>query len=910
MHNLNFNQFVQRKPKYVILLCLETFQEKPFAKFLEKLFYGRFWYAHVAPPSIQTSWSSLRCADETKVGGDDHGQENWSVREQIAEALHSLVDQLPVKGFQLDVFWYIPDVTAASVDQNVALLGALKRLHAWHGAQISIVEMNDHSSVLSDWLSLLEARNIVLNKQERPTLMLRRRVIWRGNLKLSEGKNNASLSLPGFQLSSIPQHGSAAPCERRRNKAVVKGMHILSDRIEVVNIVNLDEVPRSFLLSEHMILSLPADGILPRSFQFLSWLKSTRVGRKIAIVLELPYITCTKRLPTCASAGLGTSDWKQQLANNSLDFSVPEIKMRAKHGSQYLLLYLGPSGQCIVQSFVPLKKLNGAVPAKIAEMTSLGCFRTPGSHVGVVNQLPKRIPVVCEQVLWEFLEHLQFYNIGAVLILKARRRRRGYTRPITHLELIILQLLIHVKLFRYSPFLMNSIGFFGDIFPSLTTSNPPDVLDTELVLERLALVNGEQAREKRKREMQEVQLAGMMVPPPIHDTITLQLNASEFLKHFHPSGLPIGQDFSPIGIATRSQSHTSTPSKHRTRPNLQEEELKNLEFPESLKYNLPGFHYCIDQEAMDTDTRMARLILRVVTMETASTCSHNATTSVIKLQRGASVTKATSKRKVPTPRKPKVRCNSKSPRRLKRPRHSNSGATPRKRIKGSRDHGINSSVTARKQEHQGELLTVTPRKSMRLQSPLKGIDQNLVSTPTKSDRFSTPKKVKNDETPRRSKRLETPTKTETGQSKNGSVFCAGRSNLRRAPPHPPPRVQSNSSPYKGNSSPRKQPSIPSNIRRKSLATAKERNKRAAGLVPRSEKHKRKLMEIVSKVLASKGLDEAHSYYKKCFTRLYDLSKSYVKDLKSSRHLYKEMEQIAQDNADFVVKFELRDKNTL
>lgn len=36
------------------------------------------------------------------------------------------------------------------------------------------------------------------------------------------------------------------------------------------------------------------------------------------------------------------------------------------------------------------------------------------------------------------------------------------------------------------------------------------------------------------------------------------------------------------------------------------------------------------------------------------------------------------------------------------------------------------------------------------------------------------------------------------------------------------------------------------------------------------------MEIVSKVLASKGLDEAHSYYKKCFTRLYDLSKSYVK----------------------------------
>lgn len=92
-------------------------------------------------------------------------------------------------GFQLDVFWFIPDHSSVRVDQNIAILGALKRLHAWHGAQISILQVNDHRSSLNDWLSLLEARYIVTSNSIDTTLRdVQNQTVWRGYLKLSEGK--------------------------------------------------------------------------------------------------------------------------------------------------------------------------------------------------------------------------------------------------------------------------------------------------------------------------------------------------------------------------------------------------------------------------------------------------------------------------------------------------------------------------------------------------------------------------------------------------------------------------------------------------------------------------------------------------------------------------------------------------
>ncbi|XP_030855614.1 mdm2-binding protein [Strongylocentrotus purpuratus] len=72
---------------------------------------------------------------------------------------------------------------------------------------------------------------------------------------------------------------------------------------------------------------------------------------------------------------------------------------------------------------------------------------------------------------------------------------------------------------------------------------------------------------------------------------------------------------------------------------------------------------------------------------------------------------------------------------------------------------------------------------------------------------------------------------------------------------------------------------------------------------RSEKHKRKLRSIVEETLAAKGIDSTHVCFKPCVTRLYNQTKMFVKDLKSSKGLYDEMRKIAEANADFVISFE-------
>ncbi|XP_077983141.1 mdm2-binding protein-like [Glandiceps talaboti] len=77
---------------------------------------------------------------------------------------------------------------------------------------------------------------------------------------------------------------------------------------------------------------------------------------------------------------------------------------------------------------------------------------------------------------------------------------------------------------------------------------------------------------------------------------------------------------------------------------------------------------------------------------------------------------------------------------------------------------------------------------------------------------------------------------------------------------------------------------------------------------RSEKHKRQLRYIVDDNLKKHGVTKDHACYGQCVTRLYNLSKSFLKDLKTSHGLVKEMKNVVESNVEQVVSFELRRAN--
>ncbi|OXB82959.1 UNVERIFIED_CONTAM: hypothetical protein H355_009869 [Colinus virginianus] len=70
---------------------------------------------------------------------------------------------------------------------------------------------------------------------------------------------------------------------------------------------------------------------------------------------------------------------------------------------------------------------------------------------------------------------------------------------------------------------------------------------------------------------------------------------------------------------------------------------------------------------------------------------------------------------------------------------------------------------------------------------------------------------------------------------------------------------------------------------------------------RSQKHTRMLKEVVANTLQKHGIAEDHKCFASCSQRLFEISKFYLKDLKTSRGLLDEMKKTASNNAKQVVR---------
>nr|XP_056710556.1 mdm2-binding protein [Euleptes europaea] len=73
---------------------------------------------------------------------------------------------------------------------------------------------------------------------------------------------------------------------------------------------------------------------------------------------------------------------------------------------------------------------------------------------------------------------------------------------------------------------------------------------------------------------------------------------------------------------------------------------------------------------------------------------------------------------------------------------------------------------------------------------------------------------------------------------------------------------------------------------------------------RSQKHTRMLKEVVTKTLQAHGIAEDHQCFTTCTQRLFEISKFYLKDLKTSRGLLDEMTKAANSNVKLVIEWVL------
>ncbi|KAF3839989.1 hypothetical protein F7725_018706 [Dissostichus mawsoni] len=89
-----------------------------------------------------------------------------------------------------------------------------------------------------------------------------------------------------------------------------------------------------------------------------------------------------------------------------------------------------------------------------------------------------------------------------------------------------------------------------------------------------------------------------------------------------------------------------------------------------------------------------------------------------------------------------------------------------------------------------------------------------------------------------------------------------------------------------------------------LKTHHEQTEDNASKESRSQKHNRMLQEVVARTIKHHGIAAEHECFVACSKRLFDISKFYLKDLKTSRGLHDEMKKAASSNVKQVVDWVL------
>ncbi|XP_026229026.1 mdm2-binding protein [Anabas testudineus] len=95
-------------------------------------------------------------------------------------------------------------------------------------------------------------------------------------------------------------------------------------------------------------------------------------------------------------------------------------------------------------------------------------------------------------------------------------------------------------------------------------------------------------------------------------------------------------------------------------------------------------------------------------------------------------------------------------------------------------------------------------------------------------------------------------------------------------------------------------SLPCDDKPKLQQTQHEQREDKPAKESRSQKHNRMLQEVVVKTLKHHGITDEHKCFEACSKRLFDISKFYLKDLKTSRGLHDEMKKAASCNAKQVI----------
>ncbi|KAI4871608.1 hypothetical protein NFI96_018584 [Prochilodus magdalenae] len=376
--------------------------------------------------------------------------------------------------------------------------------------------------------------------------------------------------------------------------------------------------------------------------------------------------------------------------------------------------------------------------------------------------------------------------------------------------------------------------------------------------ERSVLRNYENMQKIRHRSRSSlfsgVSSESLMGPKDGQRSSSAQLDARELLKHFTPDGLPAGE-LQPLSVI-RGENAFQLSSE------LTPRKVTKLPFTQAASSHYHGIEFCLDeQKALERDRGFVRLQSRLIRFETQTTCC----------KEPCPLPLALSPAPTPSPAAPSEDGESLQtdpPQLRRRSREPDTLTHQHKRS----NIDIHLTALSGGEERTGDEIFTALKMSSAAVSISLGVWVMLAKSESSESVGS--------------------------QCSVGSVTHPAVKALRqqagRSLSTSSPAAQAHSRTHASH--------------RHSQAEARPQKESHPQAESRSQKHNRMLKEVVLKTLKHYGISSEHECFETCSRRLFDVSKLYLKDLKTSRGLHEEMKKAAGRNAKQVIEW-VMEKNS-
>ncbi|NXA40502.1 MTBP protein, partial [Eudromia elegans] len=313
--------------------------------------------------SLQTSTDDGLGAVQNFEEEDNNSRESLSVADiydEAAESLHQLADKLPAPGkAMVDVILHAVERDVPKLKDCLPAIGALKHLREWHSAQITIAA-NDSTG----WQKIADYLSADFVSSDNLRNIIDLKELWRGRIQIWERKFGSEIRFPDFSMKKI----SAKPFSTSHLNSC------FAAKSEPRNTDALAEVfhyygPAIEYLQMVMLSDVPSCFISDLEFELSLSRKNTKKSSMLLLdqissvsgkVGALFALSCNvSNVLIPSPAQLSTKKWKEYMARKPKIIAVPEVELKGESCRYYFLLQGNGSGGCKATLLHSASQING-----------------------------------------------------------------------------------------------------------------------------------------------------------------------------------------------------------------------------------------------------------------------------------------------------------------------------------------------------------------------------------------------------------------------------------------------------------------------------------------------------------------------------------------------------------------------